>query len=821
MSTIAILGYYNHGNFGDEQYKETLSKLIGNDEVSFFDIDTISSDKLSHFSKIIVGGGDILNPYFLDKLENVLQTRVIGLCVGCPYPNKTTYKQIDKLFSTLFIRSKENCQLLQQNLTSTICHYLPDSSILSLSNPKKSINLVRKIGVCLSRTIYHPLYYSEYSSIIKSYASFFNKLLSEHPTILYFIPFNTGKNQNENDCIIAADIIREIESIHIDSQIISLSSTDINLFSQLDFTICMRYHSVLYSIYYKIPFLPVFTTRKIKNLLTDINWNIGYQMSTNYLDIPTDLNETIMYNRFSVLSSPKLQRFYKTKLEDIYANLYKDLLNGMLLLTDALKSNQIETISCRCNLCKLHSFLERCLYQREGKHKLYHASEISKEYLTKLVLYHLIGHHSTDYNWGLSQKMFSESFDYHSEWNYIIHDSYNWKRIIPSNPIGLYNLTYIDQNDYHSVHRSGWQFVFDRLVDYHNENAPLLLDTYVDRTFHWDKEYIKSIGVIPYTKHWIGFIHHTFDTSFSPYNCEELFIDEDFLLSLIYCRGLFVLSKYLKYQIINKLAILNLDVPVYCLTHPTDNQVPHFSYKKFKMNKNKSVIHIGAWLRNIYSFYKLKINLPKVVLKGKLMNNYFPKETFVDDLKKILSESVTEMSDASVSRPPNISGLSRPPQITNNFYKHFIEDITKELNSVQILSNTSRPTGASGEGTSRPTGASGEGTSRPTGASGEGISNEEYDSLLTDNIVYINLVDASAINTILECLVRQTPIIVNKHPAVVEILGDDYPLYLSELSIEVSFKDIKCAHKYLKKRYVNTDINAFMTQFINAVKFLQ
>jgi polysaccharide pyruvyl transferase WcaK-like protein len=791
MSNYCILGYYNHGNFGDEQYKESLCKLLSLEECSFFDIDTVTKEKLSGY-KIIVGGGDILNPYFLDKLEGILDKRVVGISVGCPYPNKITYKQIDKLFSTLFIRSKENYKLLHQNLISTVCHYLPDSSILTYNSKLKITisQIPRKIGVCLSRTIYHPLYYKEYTCIIQSFVQFFNKLLSERPTILYFIPFNTGKNSNENDTIIADDIIKLLDDCTgSDSKFVSLNKTDINLFNHLDYTICMRYHSVLYSIYYKIPFFPIFTTRKIKNLLGDINWNTGYQFSTNYLDIPTCLDNSILYNRFSVLSSPKLHFFYKKKLDDIYANLYKDVLNGIKVVSDTLKTLKSEdVIICRCNLCGLHSQLERYLYQREGKVKLYEASEISKEYLTKICLYHLIGHHSTNYNWGLSQKMFTKSFDYHAEWNFIIDDAQKWKRIIPSNPIGFYNLAYIDQNDYYSVHRSGWKFVFDELAKYHNKDASLLLDTYLDRTFHWDKEYIKSIGVVPYTKPWMGFIHHTFDTSFSPYNCEEMFLDEDFISSLIHCRGLFVLSKHLQSQVTQRLSDLNLDIPVYCLTHPTDNTAPFFSYKKFKMNRDQCIVHIGAWLRNIHRFYKLKINLQKRILKGKLMDNYFPKESFISDLKEVISTGGFNVIGEGVSRPPQSHGvISRPPEVTNNFYKHFLEDISSQLNSVEILSS---------------------------------ITNKEYDHLLTQNIIYIYLVDASAINTVLECAIRQTPIVINKHPAVVEILGKKYPLYLKNDNdhVHVSFKDIKRAHLYLKKRHhkimFKTNITTFMSQFI-------
>ena len=107
------------------------------------------------------------------------------------------------------------------------------------------------------------------------------------------------------------------------------------------------------------------------------------------------------------------------------------------------------------------------------------------------------------------------------------------------------------------------------------------------------------------------------------------------------------------------------------------------------------------------------------------------------------------------------------------------------------------------------------------------MDNDSYDVLMTENIVFINLVDASAVNTIIECIVRSTPIIVNKHPAVVELLGEKYPLYFSNnnntrymtLNIEINNllsndKLIRNAHNYLKSMdknlfYINTFVNEF------------
>ena len=79
---------------------------------------------------------------------------------------------------------------------------------------------------------------------------------------------------------------------------------------------------------------------------------------------------------------------------------------------------------------------------------------------------------------------------------------------------------------------------------------------------------------------------------------------------------------------------------------------------------------------------------------------------------------------------------------------------------------------------------------------------KEYDELLEKNIVFVDLIDASANNAILECIVRNTPIIVNKLEAVVEYLGEDYPLYFENLSDIPSLleKDkIVEAHQYLCK----------------------
>jgi len=61
------------------------------------------------------------------------------------------------------------------------------------------------------------------------------------------------------------------------------------------------------------------------------------------------------------------------------------------------------------------------------------------------------------------------------------------------------------------------------------------------------------------------------------------------------------------------------------------------------------------------------------------------------------------------------------------------------------------------------------------------LTDKEYDMMLSRNVVFLNLFDAPANTTVVECLARNTPILINKLPGVVDYLGQDYPFYYSSL----------------------------------------
>ncbi len=102
------------------------------------------------------------------------------------------------------------------------------------------------------------------------------------------------------------------------------------------------------------------------------------------------------------------------------------------------------------------------------------------------------------------------------------------------------------------------------------------------------------------------------------------------------------------------------------------------------------------------------------------------------------------------------------------------------------------------------------------------LNNDEYDNLLTESIVFLDLIDAPANTTVIECLARNTPILINKLRGVVQYLGDDYPFYYSSIEeAEEKLTDeelILQTSEYLRSKSKKDLIGreSFIQQFYNS-----
>ena len=102
------------------------------------------------------------------------------------------------------------------------------------------------------------------------------------------------------------------------------------------------------------------------------------------------------------------------------------------------------------------------------------------------------------------------------------------------------------------------------------------------------------------------------------------------------------------------------------------------------------------------------------------------------------------------------------------------------------------------------------------------LSNSRYDQLLSENILFLDLYDASACNAIVECIARNTPVLVNPLGAVMEYLGRDYPFYFNSLEEAAAKAEnmelVHETHRYLVNHPMREKLtgNYFRDSFIHS-----
>ena len=885
---IIIVGYYNHYNAGDEQYKSSFVHLFHHFlhtpfNIQFVDCDTLCNHSVDPQDIIILGGGDILNEYFIDKIIAKFHdapNKIIAVSVGLPYNRILIQTQKLQVIDFLFIRTQQDKELFEKYFHHDRIFYMPDLSYYLLEQEddariyKNTIheNVVEKLKhvthkekrkiVCfsLNRHIYKAKYVGYYQIIVGELAKVIMNLIDRQYYIV-FLPFNTIPYTSidkcsENDVIIHNDVIVNMlfsklgHSVSLMENILNIEtafrpSEMLSLYEYFHVTIPMRFHACLYSVYKGVPMVPVFTTKKIHNLLKDIDAaDLGYELSKNEVDIPIYLDAPHLLSKIDVLvENPKRHALMRKQMASVCKDTFAPILRNMskklihIMLTPYPKKSYDARLAPKfLSFSQIKDRLNA--FAREHDHvenfQLVTSPE-SQHLVSKMISYYLTKRTDSPYLYGIQNKLYENpnpaAYNLDEEWKWIVEDDAKTKCVLPNYPFGLYNITFIDQIDYTNAHRSGWQYVYDHIKRYHHEDSDVYLDLYLDRTFHWEKTLYKSLGIIPYQKNWVGFVHHTFEKYFSNYNAYHLLRDPDFVASLPHCKRLIVLSKHLKQRFIEEFRKHGMadKMPVIdVLMHPTEVDVhSKFTWEAFCANPDKKIVHIGGWLRNIFSFYSFQFprTLPaaspfqfpslgslatcfspesttirKVALKGHSMNNYYPEEDFLDDMRNAL---ITISPKASTFLPNSMKKCSQHegegfsfPIITNNWYKHFFQFLREQLEEVEVIDK---------------------------------ISNEDYDTLLSENIVFLNLIEPSAVNTLIECIVRNTPVVVNKHPAVVELLGEDYPLYykndytsppnMFEMNVEIvglmSMENIKRGYHYLcNMNKEHFTIEYFMREFL-------
>lgn len=910
---VLILGYYNRDNLGDDMFSFVFKKFFQtywpNLELVIQNTDDV--DLIPHdVSAVICGGGDLINDYFLDKIKALVadlpsKIPVYAIGVGIPYPNMIDQGALD-IFDFVIHRNKgDQLRLLNKYGKSRVKYFpdlgfmLPKYSDSGISTPEYRVlvdpsnSAFQKIGVFLSRTIYKPGFENQYKEIISNLGYFLAKLASipRQRQILgvrsrclqradlkkyqiYLLPCGTKENSSrENDTIINRDLLQMIKNHYSDKFSSGSSDTCSNvfvidtpmaiqevipIFKQFTFNLCSRFHAHIYSILANVPFISIYSSRKVKNLIESLGfapYGIEMEVDQNYLN-PIKLNNWPLFEKYHLLVSNSHQ--FKTKLKSISDQNRKEMkffthyLNNLIFTpvkylapeTKAFKSlvqdktNQIANLLVEAYLPSSSDFAqdvfvkqlalnqeevtsyhqgdiirlvdlvnahltqepEMLVYLTDQQIEELQRKEVSKKqaiHISQVISFVLTGIRCSQYNYGLEQQVLGKDYNLYESVKYILiaqNDNLTYEKTL-TNPVDVkfrkFNLKYFKQHDLMGFHRSGWSYVLDHLQNFHHPAGPIF-DSFLDKTFGWNYDFYQKIGILPFTQPWVGVFHHTPDQNYSHNNLVDFFSKPLFAESLIHCRGIYVLSKYLQKWIKNKLKEMGQEqVLVESLTHPTEFVDLNFCHKNFILNPEKKVIQIGAWLRNSYAIFNLpqpKI-LKKYALKGKNMDNYFITPDQLQEVVNNISDVGTAMVAKEMIKDRPHETICRLGEcFCNKYLVGLVGAIEQNNHSVVVLDD---------------------------------VDNDQYDQLLSQNVVFLNLVNCSAVNTVIECIVRNTPLVVNRLEALEEYLGKDYPLFYQTqgeaLEMLNSYQKIKEGYCYLSKMdKTKFKIESFLQQVISS-----
>lgn len=785
---ITIFGYYFKKNIGDDAFEYAFRHILRGHELTFVSMENMSKTKIDDSDAVIIGGGDLLNDYYGPHIQKKLLDYTgykIAIGVGFSFEDCLTRKYIQS-FDDVIIRSRRDLPMVSRELGTLHTHYLPDL-VFSLPltvrehNPEgKNIGFFLVGGEMLRNK---RLFLRTLNTV--------DWLVSEGYTV-HLISMNSNMGSKNNDIDLNKAIAEYFS--HVTDQVKYYSELSyqgfLDTLYKLDLAFCVKLHAHIFCTRYGIPFISVPYTRKVELFVSELPKetqfivDVARNSDGNVIDMSIQSIKCMFKNLFANRASvSNLLLRSSDENHDIYNQNSKisHLLDARITRTTTgleIKVPEVEFI-----------------YQKYNKKLLALGVDHTKQILTEkmtdaqieefanLLCYEITGDTSNHYYYGMNDNLKIMSEKLKGMIDYVRKD------YIRKFPCPKINLNFIKQDTLQGLHRAGWSYAMAPLYAYSGSNG-VIFDFYLDRTFVQASKLLESSNILPYTNNWVGFIHHTFDTEFSRNNCTEMFQNPMFLASLYLCKGIYVLTEYLAKQMKEALVkVGHSEVLVEVVRHPTLFVQEKFDINKFVENPDRKLVNVGCWYRNPITLYRVAMNAkPELVkcvtLRGKKMDNNFAPAS----IKVILNEN---QEPELIEKGNNWAKYylkyinSQCDKYSKDMYARICRLLTdkpeidlRNCNKIDMLSNI-----------------------LPQLEILSTVTDNEFDKLFTENIIFLDLVDASAVNTLIEAVVRKTPLVVNKIPAVVEVLGEDYPLYyhsVEEIGDLLTLDNISNAHEYMK-----------------------
>lgn len=325
---ILIYGYYNRQNTGDDAFMEVFKWLYRDRTEHLVFCSPEDEIPALKYEYIILGGGDVLNNYFIEPLiKHFPNHKIYALGVGMPYlvENLDIFTRIVARNRNFFGRDQEyypDLAFLLQYITNIApslvinqSNYTAANMIISApANSVRPTSRRMKIGVALPRTWYNPEYVAEYTTFCEQLAYAFSCIIFLEDADLYFIPFCF--NENERDADFYADLKYHVDK-HVMNRfhLVEFAKSDplnshyvyetLEYINYMDFMICGRFHSHVFSMIHHKPFISLSCSRKCQLLMEETGMPI-HQIRTNHQDVPIAINKSFVDECRDAITAAKI-----------------------------------------------------------------------------------------------------------------------------------------------------------------------------------------------------------------------------------------------------------------------------------------------------------------------------------------------------------------------------------------------------------------------------------------------------------------------------------------------------------------------------------
>jgi len=302
--TLYHYGYFGHFNCGDDAFKRVFEyihqTMYPEAQVTFVNKKTVENTHPSQL--LVIGGGDVLNDYFMSTVCDRKFTNVVATSVGIPYITDRTVPYISTC-KHVVLRDRADAREYGTR-------HAPDYAfLLERIYPRHKKPVSRCIGMSLLQTYYHPEYTQVYDQYVSEMCKFIALLVQCKFTVV-LIPFCTSGHTREDDTILYRCMIDKLQSTdpHVVSSVTIYNvSRDDRLVEQVytsvtsvEFMICSRFHSHVFSTSTATPFMSVTCGRKCIRFMNQ--YGLQHQMFTlkkNDIDLPVHVDHQALFRFFN------------------------------------------------------------------------------------------------------------------------------------------------------------------------------------------------------------------------------------------------------------------------------------------------------------------------------------------------------------------------------------------------------------------------------------------------------------------------------------------------------------------------------------------